>query len=187
MPVNQYAFCEGVRLSNSSHGGIIYAATPVIVTLAMCMLKVERWTVAAIGGAALALAGVVVIMMQSLSQQSAANAFWKGDLLLIVAVTTWSLYLVISRPLTLRYGALNVRNACVYRRRGAGNAALRQRFSDHILGRRNLGIVGGHRLPGRDGGRRGVFSFQLGHDPSASFKGGNIRQAAPPLTLLWNA
>ncbi len=186
VPVNQYAFFEGVHFSNSSHGGIIYAATPVIVTIGMCLLGVERWTMAAVGGALLAVAGVLVITTHSLAQ-SAANLYWKGDLLLVAACTTWSLYLIISRPLTVKYGSLSTQ-AWVF--------VLGAALSLPLLGP-DLQAMKWAQVTWQSWAGIAYLSIMVAGVVFFLFNWAMVRQppsrvatfsnAAPPLTLLWNS
>ncbi|MEI7766835.1 MAG: DMT family transporter [Phycisphaerae bacterium] len=105
VPINQYTLFQGTAWANPSHAAMIYAATPVVVTLLSCMKGYEPWQIRSLIGAGLATLGVVIIMRErgaGLTEQ-----FLHGDLLLVVAMTTWSIYLVFARPLVKRYGALN--------------------------------------------------------------------------------
>jgi drug/metabolite transporter (DMT)-like permease len=192
VPVNQYAFFEGVHLSNSSHGGIIYAATPVIVTVAMCLLGVERWTVTALGGVTLAVAGVAVIMWQSFASSAGGGphdtgSYLRGDLLLLAAVTTWSLYLVFSRPLTLRYGSLSTQ-AWVF--------VVGALLSVPLLGK-DLAAMEWRAVTWQSWAGIAYLSIMVAGVVFFLFNWAMVRQppsrvatfsnAAPPLTLLWNA
>lgn len=105
VPVNQIAFFQGVAWANASHAAMMYANTPVIVTIMACLRRIERWSVAVIVGAVLATVGVLTILIQSGLHLS--GTYFRGDLMLLVAVLTWSGYLVYSRPLNQRYGSLN--------------------------------------------------------------------------------
>lgn len=105
VPINQFAFWRGVDWSNPSHGAMLYANTPVMVTLLSCLLNMERWSFAGLAGAVFASVGSLVIVLNS--GLHLTSRFVHGDLLLLLAAATWSLYLVLSRPLNQRYGSLN--------------------------------------------------------------------------------
>lgn len=105
VPINQIAFFQGVAWANASHAAMMYANTPVIVTILACVHRVERWSTAVIAGAILASVGVLTILMQS--GLHLTGNYLRGDFLLLLAAGTWSGYLVYSRPFNLRYGSLN--------------------------------------------------------------------------------
>ncbi len=105
VPINQIAFFQGVAWANASHAAMMYANTPVIVTIMACLRRIERWSAAVITGAVLATAGVLTILIQSGLHLS--GTYFRGDLMLLLATVTWSGYLVYSRPFNQRYGSLN--------------------------------------------------------------------------------
>lgn len=105
VPINQIAFFQGVAWANASHAAMMYANTPVIVTIMVCLRRIERWSAAVIAGAVLATVGVLTILIQSGLHLS--GTYFRGDLMLLLATLTWSGYLVYSRPFNQRYGSLN--------------------------------------------------------------------------------
>ncbi len=104
VPINQMAFWGGVELANASHAAMLYSTTPVLVAVMACLMRMERWSFPVMGGAVLAVLGVLVILLDS--GLFLKRSFIRGDLLLLVAVATWSGYLVFSRRLNIRYGSL---------------------------------------------------------------------------------
>ena len=104
VPINQFAFWGGVGLANPSHSAMFYSSTPVLVTLMVCLIGVEKWSIRIVLAAVLASAGVVAILIHSGLQLR--GRYFRGDLLLLLAALTWSGYLVFSRPLNARYGSL---------------------------------------------------------------------------------
>jgi len=104
VPVNQACFWGGVALASPSHAAMLYATTPVIVTVLSCLIRIERWSARSVTGALLAVIGVVVILLDS--GLMLKKSFLPGDLLLLGAAATWSGYLVFSRRLNRQYGSL---------------------------------------------------------------------------------
>ena len=104
VPINQFAFWGGVALANPSHSAMFYATTPVLVTIMVCVIGVEQWSLRVFLAAVLASAGVLAILIHS--GLELRGRFFHGDLLLLLAALTWSGYLVFSRPLNDRYGSL---------------------------------------------------------------------------------
>ncbi len=106
VPINQFAIWQGTAWANASHSAIMYASTPVVVTLVSCFIGWEKFSSRVFIAALLAMFGVAVILLQTGLRLS--PTFFKGDLLLLGAALSWALYLVGSKPLTRRYGSLNV-------------------------------------------------------------------------------
>ncbi|MGC8560107.1 MAG: DMT family transporter [Phycisphaerae bacterium] len=104
VPINQVTLWSGVALANPSHAAMLYSTTPVIVTTISCLVGIEPFNLRVLLGAFCAVVGVLVILVNS--GLTLTPAFFYGDLLLLLAAISWSLYLVFSRPVTIRYGAL---------------------------------------------------------------------------------
>lgn len=105
VPVNQVCFLTGVHLANASHAGLFYALNPVLVYLFTRLAGTAAGNRTMAIAASLAFSGAAVIGLGSLSVKCDARMFF-GDLLLLGAVTSWSLYVVISQPLGPKYGAV---------------------------------------------------------------------------------
>ncbi len=104
--LNQGLFLIGMQWSSASHAALLYALTPAFVVLFGMSSASTRPTAAAIGGIALAFAGVLTLLLQRGLHFEAASL--RGDLVILLAVVTWALYLVLGRTVTRRYGSLVV-------------------------------------------------------------------------------
>jgi drug/metabolite transporter (DMT)-like permease len=104
VPINQATLWGGTALASPSHAAMFYSTTPVMVTVIACLVGVEQFNWRVISGALCAVVGVLVVLINS--GLTLTPAFLDGDLLLLMAAMSWSLYLVFSRPLTIRYGTL---------------------------------------------------------------------------------
>ncbi len=106
VPFNQALFLIGQSLTGASHGAFLFATTPVwIFVLALLILKEPfKWRRA--GGFALAMAGVITIMLSG-GLQISTEYLW-GDLIILVAVIAWALYTVLGKPLVRKYGAIRL-------------------------------------------------------------------------------
>lgn len=110
VPVNQFCFLNGTKLSSISHVGVFYAACPLVVFLLAWLTGLERMRMNRAIGITLSVGGVGLIGWTSLAHAQAvgdASSFW-GDILLVFAVLSWGGYLVVSKPLVCRHGALPV-------------------------------------------------------------------------------
>jgi drug/metabolite transporter (DMT)-like permease len=106
IPFNQTLFLIGQSLTGASHGAFLFATTPVwIFILALFILK-EPFQPRRAGGFALAMAGVVTIMLSGGLQVS--TEYLLGDLIILLAVIAWAVYTVLGKPLVRKYGAIRL-------------------------------------------------------------------------------
>jgi drug/metabolite transporter (DMT)-like permease len=93
VPVNQYTFLRGLKLTAPSHPALLYALTPLGVLLLASALD-RRWPSARnLGGVLAALSGVVIIL-RPWEQGAAVVEMRSGDLWVLVAVLAWVVYTV---------------------------------------------------------------------------------------------
>ncbi len=104
VPGNQLLFLIAMRYAPASHAALMYATTPAWVLLLTLALGIERLRVWKLTGIALAIAGVVIVLMGQ--GFDLGSEVLKGDVILLGAVATWSVYTAISKPLVERYGPL---------------------------------------------------------------------------------
>ena len=109
VPINQNFFLNGTRLAPTSHVGLIYAATPLVVLVLATMLGQERMRRDKVVGVVLSVLGIVVIGLGNLAAggREGVDGF-KGDMLLIGAVVSWGAYLTFNKSLVARHGSLPV-------------------------------------------------------------------------------
>ncbi len=113
VPVNQAFFLSASRLGPTSHVGIFYATTPLIVLVVAWLSRIERPDLGRLWGVLASVAGIAVIGLGNLWQGGGTPAaevqsVVTADLLLIGAVISWGLYMAVSKPLVERHGALPV-------------------------------------------------------------------------------
>lgn len=113
VPVNQGFFLMAARLGPTSHVGIFYATAPLVVLLGAWMLKTEPPDLRRLWGVMASVAGILVIGLSNLwggsgGSPSEARAVLAADGLLVGAVISWGLYILSSKPLVVRHGALPV-------------------------------------------------------------------------------
>jgi drug/metabolite transporter (DMT)-like permease len=106
VPINQGFFLFGLARSTASHASLLYALTPLVVLLLARKLLGEGAVLAKLGGTAVAFTGVAVILLErGLAHEREVLA---GDLMILLAMLAFALYTVLSKPLTIRYGAMPV-------------------------------------------------------------------------------
>ena len=107
IPVNQFCFLTGIKLSVASHSGILYACTPLIIYLVSIKMKNESFNIKKLLSISLTIAGILIIFYENITAPvSQGSNFIIGDTLLFFAVASWSLYLAFSQNMSLKYGAL---------------------------------------------------------------------------------
>ncbi len=107
IPVNQFCFLEGIKLSEASHSGVLYALTPMIIYLISIKLKNEQFELKKLMTISLTVFGITIIFYENLiTPKTEGVNYMLGDILLFLAVASWSVYLAMSRNMVLKYGAL---------------------------------------------------------------------------------
>ncbi|WP_366655817.1 DMT family transporter [Fodinicurvata sp. EGI_FJ10296] len=92
----------GLRETTAMNGGLIYAASPVMILILGAAFKGERITLRQIAGIVLALLGVVTILTRGNLQAVLALSFNRGDLWILGATASWAVYSVMLRYASLR-------------------------------------------------------------------------------------
>jgi drug/metabolite transporter (DMT)-like permease len=107
VPLNQGLFLFGMQWASASHAALLYALTPAFVLLFERLspraVAVSR---AQIAGLALAFLGVLSLLIQRGLHFDRHSL--RGDLLILLAVVAWALYLFAGRDVSRRYGSLVV-------------------------------------------------------------------------------
>ncbi len=103
-PLNQALFLLGMRTSSAAHGALIFSLTPLGVYLVELARGRERarWTASL--GIAIALGGVLVLLLGPGLQ--ALSGYFVGDLLLLGSMLAWVFYTTLGRTLVAAEGAL---------------------------------------------------------------------------------
>lgn len=98
---NQVLFILGLSLTTAINTTILTAMIPVFTLVAAVFLGRERITLAA--GAALLLALGGALLLLNAQNFDARSGYFRGNLLLLLNGISYSLYLVLSRPVLERY------------------------------------------------------------------------------------
>ena len=105
VPLNQLPYLIGIGMVPPEHGALIYATTPIWVLLVARLLLGEPITKLKLIGIPLAFLGVCIVFFEHGVE---FNNTLLGDLILVFGVLGWALYSVQGKPLSTRYGALQV-------------------------------------------------------------------------------
>ncbi|MFQ5701411.1 MAG: DMT family transporter, partial [Acidobacteriota bacterium] len=104
--INQVCFVEGLSRTATSHSSIINSAIPVATLLIAILMRYERTDLFKLGGIGLSLVGVVILLARS--GTALPERFLTGDLLTLTNAMSYSLFLVISKPILARHSSLAV-------------------------------------------------------------------------------
>ncbi len=103
--LNNVAFTLGVSMTTASETALIYAATPIWGILLGLALGLERPSLWGIGGVALSVLGVGIVVYGGLGGRGSSL---EGNLLVVVATVCWGSYAVLSLPLLRTYAPIVV-------------------------------------------------------------------------------
>ena len=108
IPLNQGLFLGGLSLTTPGHAAPLYATTPVFVFLIGAWRGEERATPRKLAGIGVAFAGVAVVLASrgQLSGAGDARAGVAGDVLVLLAVMAWAVYVVFGKAYVGRYGVV---------------------------------------------------------------------------------
>lgn len=103
---NQALFLSGLARTTATNATVLVATIPVFTAIASIVLGREPPRARVIGGIAIAFAGIVVLV--GLDALDLGGAHLVGDLLVTANSVAYSLYLVLVRDYTAKYGGLPV-------------------------------------------------------------------------------
>jgi drug/metabolite transporter (DMT)-like permease len=106
---NQVLFIFGLSLTTAINTSILISTIPVFTLGAAVLLRREATTPRAIGGMALAGAGALVLL--NAERFEWGSHYFRGDVLILANSFSYSLYLVLSRPILARYRPLTFTSA----------------------------------------------------------------------------
>jgi len=98
---NQILFIKGLALTTAINTTVLTATIPVFTLAAAVLLGRERMSARAAAGIALAAVGALALL--NAQRFDWGNSMFRGDLLLLANCVSYSLYLVLSRPVLAHY------------------------------------------------------------------------------------
>jgi drug/metabolite transporter (DMT)-like permease len=103
-PINQGLFLTGIYYTLPTHAALLYATTPVWIYLISIIRSEEKLTTKKTVGIAIALIGVIIFLAEK--GLNMKFTYLLGDSLILIAVWSWSLYSVLSRPIVRESGTM---------------------------------------------------------------------------------
>ena len=99
---NQLLFFLGLNLTSPIHASLMMLSTPILVGLfAMYALK-DSFSLNKILGLLLGVSGAIILVVLGGKDKAASNAFL-GDLFVLLNASSYAIYLVMVKPLMLKY------------------------------------------------------------------------------------
>lgn len=103
--INQMMFFTGLNLTTPVDAAIINSANPILVLVFAAWILKERIGISQLGGIVLGATGALMLILLG-NPLSLKGGNLTGDLFIMVNIAVWSLYLVISKPLMMKYNPI---------------------------------------------------------------------------------
>jgi drug/metabolite transporter (DMT)-like permease len=100
------AVVHGMNLSTAFSSSLVLTSGPIFTLAILALIGAERLRAGQVAGTAVACAGMALFLSDKFAGGFAQAGL--GDLLLLVAALSFSLYIILVQPLVKRYGALIV-------------------------------------------------------------------------------
>ncbi|MCD8226413.1 MAG: DMT family transporter [Bacteroides ovatus] len=105
--INQWLFVVGLKSSSPVNASIIATAVPIFVLLLAAAVLKEPITAKKSFGVFLGVGGGLLLVFSSTHTADGANSLW-GDTLMLLNQLMYSIYLVLSKPLSRRYSSVTM-------------------------------------------------------------------------------
>lgn len=103
--INQWLFVIGLKNSSPVNASIIATAVPIFVLLLAALVLKEPITAKKSLGVFLGVSGGLLLVFNSTQTTSGTNSLWR-DMLMLLNQLMYSVYLVLSKPLSRRYSSV---------------------------------------------------------------------------------
>lgn len=105
--LNIIFFYTGLNYTTPLNAAVIHVSTPIIVLILAAIMIREPVTVRKMGGIVLGMIGALILILWGRHREFGGNTAL-GNLLVILNMVTYALYLVILKPLTTRYHTVTI-------------------------------------------------------------------------------
>ncbi len=112
---NVILFITGMKTTNAVSGGVIYAASPLVIGIFAHFLSHEKLNPRKLAGIIIGLLGVVLItLLPILTTNQQFTGDLKGNLLITLGMTISSLYSVFTKKLHRTFNSLTISSAFIF-------------------------------------------------------------------------
>lgn len=108
MVVNMLMFFKGLSLSTPINSSVVITVSPVLLLILSALFLKEKITWLKSLGIGLGLIGALVLILFGLKTQPNAPNIPLGNLLFIINATSYSVYLIIVKPLVAKYNSITL-------------------------------------------------------------------------------
>jgi len=108
MVLNMLSFFKGLSLSTPINSSVIITLSPVLLLILSALVLKERITWVKSLGISLGLSGALLLVIFGLKAQPNAPNIPLGNFLFIVNAASYSVYLILVKPLTKKYSAITL-------------------------------------------------------------------------------
>ncbi|HTA83734.1 MAG TPA: DMT family transporter [Bacteroidia bacterium] len=105
--LNQLLFIKGLAMSTPINGAIIMIFNPIIVMLLEVIFFKEKTPFIRVAGILVGITGALVLLLGR-RDAATASASFTGDMLILVNCISWAIYMVMVKPLMLKYKTVTV-------------------------------------------------------------------------------
>lgn len=105
--LNQGLFIRGLNITSPVDASIIATGVPIFVMLLAAIILKEPITQKKAFGVFLGIIGAITLILQSTQQNNQASSLG-GNLMIVLSGFSYSIYLVISKPITQRYSSVTI-------------------------------------------------------------------------------
>lgn len=105
--INQSLFVKGMSMTSSISGAIIMISSPLLVLVIGSIILKEKITWLRLGGILTGLGGAALLILTS-SLNNAREDSPLGDLFIFINALSWGTFLVLVKPLMVKYHTVNV-------------------------------------------------------------------------------
>ncbi len=106
--INQLFFFNGLSLTSPLNSALIITATPIIVLITSAILLKNRITSRKIIGVILGAIGAMTLIRLGQGEGVTSETSLRGDLYILINATSYSIYLVLVKPLMAHYKPITV-------------------------------------------------------------------------------
>ncbi|MAO11011.1 MAG: EamA family transporter [Flavobacteriaceae bacterium] len=108
MVINMLMFFKGLSLSTPINSSVVITVSPVLLLILSAVFLKEQITLRKSIGIGIGLAGALVLILFGLKIQPNAPNIPLGNLLFIINATSYSIYLIIVKPLVAKYSSITL-------------------------------------------------------------------------------
>ncbi len=108
MVINMLMFFKGLALSTPINSSVVITLSPVLLLILSAVFLKERITWQKAVGIAIGLAGAMMLILFGAKTQPNAPNIPLGNLLFIINATSYSIYLILVKPLVAKYSSITL-------------------------------------------------------------------------------